>query len=238
MSQVLLPVSTWLNPITPPLLTVHSPRIQALIRRLRTPVQVQRWLLTLRYNKKETLRSIHGVTHHHHAHCLEAALTAAAILEHHGPAPHQRNSATTGAGYPPLILDLESADKLDHTLFLFRQRGKYGTVGFSRDIGLNGRKPVYKTIRTLVQSYAAPYIDKKACITGYGVLDLRTIPENHWRTSKRHVWFVEEALRQIPHRPLKLSANFIRTWRRRYLNFNKKYPHSQPDYFPNQRRWI
>ncbi len=71
----------------------------AVIRKHRTPQQVQRLLDSLPYNwekPKDTLRSFRGVIATGTAHCLEAAITAAVILE-------QR-------GYPPLMLSLESAE--------------------------------------------------------------------------------------------------------------------------------
>ena len=71
-------------------------------------------------------------------------LAAATILEHHG--------------YPPLLMDLESKDQLDHVLFLFRRRGRFGAVARSRDPGLHGRKPVFRSVRALVTSYAATSI--------------------------------------------------------------------------------
>ena len=89
------------------------PKEWAVIQRYRTPRQVQQFLRALPYNwekRGETLRTFRGVVRHWSAHCLEGALTAAAILEQHG--------------YPPLLLDLESQDNLDHVLFLFTRRGR------------------------------------------------------------------------------------------------------------------
>src|SRR5207244_12833625 len=122
-------------------------------------------------------RTVRVVVRHSSAHCLEAALTAATILEQHG--------------YPPLLLDLESKDRLDHVLFVFRTRDGYGTVARSRDFGLHGRKPVFRTLRRLVMSYVDPYVDNTARIIGYGVLDLRNLKRIDWRLSSKHVLPVE-----------------------------------------------
>src|SRR5262245_42109197 len=76
-----------------------------LIQSLHTPTAVQRFLSTLPYNRElkgGTLRSFREVLIRKEAHCLEAALVAAVILE-------QFN-------YPPLLLSLESQDKLDHVV--------------------------------------------------------------------------------------------------------------------------
>ena len=67
---------------------VHGGRA-ARHRRCRTPLAVQRYLNALPYNHEppaqgETLRSFRGVVRHGAAHCLEAALAAAVILEQHG----------------------------------------------------------------------------------------------------------------------------------------------------------
>lgn len=204
-------------------LTNHPEKVQALIKKLRSPLLVQRWIHSLGYNKQETMRTLDAVVRTNKAHCLEAALSAAAILEYHG--------------FPPLILDLESADYLDHTLFLYEQDGKFGAIGKSRDIGLDGRKPVFATIRALAESYIIPYIDERACIQRFGVLDLRRLDSGAWRTSNRNVWYVEDALRHMPHQQLRYSARFVRQWRQRFVDWKKLHPGKQPDYFPAQETW-
>src|SRR5687768_18138176 len=105
-----------------------------LIRRLRTPALVQRYLNTLPYNtepppERAKLRSFRGVLAHRTANCLEAALAAAVILEQHG--------------YPPMVLSFESVDELDHVIYIYRARGRWGAIGRSRDPGLHGRRPVF-----------------------------------------------------------------------------------------------
>jgi len=202
----------------------QSVGLKKLIAKLDSPEKVQHWLRTLEYNKHETMRTLPEVVRQHRAHCLEAAMAAAAILGHHG--------------YPPIILDMESADLLDHTLFVYRRRGRWGSVGKSRDVGLDGRKPVFKTIRALVMSYAAPYIDERACITQYGLLDLRTLSDQRWSSSYRNVWYVEEALRHVPHSQLHLMNTFVTKWRQKYLTYKKHHPGMQPDYFPAQGSWL
>ena len=114
--------------------TAFTRRERRVIDRLRTPAAVQRFLNDLPYNTepppgRATLRSFRQVLEHQTVHCLEAALTAAVILEQHG--------------YPPLVLSFESIDELDHVLFVYRSRGRWGSIGRSRDPGLHGRKPVF-----------------------------------------------------------------------------------------------
>jgi len=211
----------------PPGKEAFRPKEWAVIERCRTPRQVQRFLRELPYNwekKKETLRTFRGVVRHWQAHCLEGALTAATILEQHG--------------YPPLLLDFESQDKLDHVIFLFRRGGRYGTVARSRDAGLHGRKPVFRTIRQLVMSYVDPYVDGSGRITGYGVFDLRTLTNCNWRLSSRNVWAVERALIKLPHQKLKTSDRRYQAILRQFRAFRNKYPHRPATFYSNRHQWL
>jgi hypothetical protein len=198
-----------------------------LIDRLRTPDQVQRFLNVLPYNTepppgRATLRSFRGVVRHHTAHCLEAALAAAVILEQHG--------------YPPLVLSFESIDDLDHVLFVYQQKGRWGSVARSRDPGLHGRKPVFRTARDLALSYVDSYIDFTGRITGYAVVDLRVLGDYDWRLSEKNVWKVERLLLDHPHRPIRSSDVRIDRLRRRYREYRARYGR-KPLYYAGKEKW-
>ena len=211
----------------PPGREAFRPKEWAIIQKCRTPRQVHAWLRSLPYNwekKGETLRTFRGVVRHWQVHCLEGALTAAAILEQHG--------------YPPLLLDLESQDNLDHVLFLFRRRGRYGTVARSRDAGLHSRKPVFRTIRQLVMSYADPYVDGSGRVTGYGVGDLRALVKGDWRLSSRNIWEVERALIKMPHRKLRTSQPRYEAMLRRFRAYRKSHPKGPVTFYPNRHQWM
>jgi len=205
-----------------------TPAERRLVRRLRTPDAVQRWLNRLPYNTepppgRATLRSLRGVIRHGTAHCLEAALAAAAILEQHG--------------YPPLVLSFESIDELDHVLFVYRRRGRWGAVARSRDPGLHGRKPVFRTARALALSYVDPYIDFTGRITGYTVVDLReALGDYDWRLSAGNIWKAERVLLDAPHRPIRSSDRRIDALRRRYVRFKQQHPDRKSLYY-DRSRW-
>jgi hypothetical protein len=206
--------------------SAFTPRERRIIEACQTPAQVQRWLESLPYNREEhgeTLRTFRGVVRAGEVHCLEGALCAATILEPHG--------------YPPLLLDLESVDDLDHVVFLFRAPTGYGAVARSRDPGLHGRKPVFRTARDLVFSYMDPYVDFTGRINGYGLLDLRTI-ESDWRLSTRNVWAIERALIDMPHRRVHMSDRRYGYWHARYVGYKKRYPDRRPRFYPNRHRWL
>jgi hypothetical protein len=215
------------NAANTPACSAFTAKEWALIQKLRTPKQVQDYLRNLPYNWEkngETLRTFRQVVCHGAAHCLEAALTAATILEQHG--------------YPPLFLDLESQDHIDHVLFLFRHKGRYGTVARSRDFGLHGRKPVFRSVRELVWSYVDPYVDFSGRVTGYGVFDLRTLRRCDWRLSERNVWAVEKALIKFPHRKLRSSIRRYREMLRRFRAFKKRFPDAPVDFYSGKHRWL
>jgi hypothetical protein len=206
--------------------SAFSHRERRIIEAATTPELVQRWLESLPYNfeeRGETLRTFRGVVRANQAHCLEAALSAAAILEQHG--------------FPPILLDFESKDDIDHVVFLFREGSRYGTVARSRDPGLHGRKPVFRSVRGLVYSYVDPYVDLTGRINGYGILDLRTV-RTDWRFSKRNVWAVEQALIRMQHRRLQTSNERFRRWHSKYVRYKERYPERRPVFYPNRHRWL
>ena len=197
------------------------------IQKNRTPGQVQNFLRSLAYNREKggkTCISFRGVIKKHQAHCLEGAIAAAVILEQHG--------------YPPFLVSIESRDHLDHVLFLYKENGKYGSVARSRDIGLHGRKPVFRSVRDLVMSYFDAYIDKTGRITGYAVADLNDLGKYDWRLSERNVWKVEHYLQDIAHQAIPGSEMRYQKSLRIYMKFHEKYPDRSPDYFANKNTWL
>jgi hypothetical protein len=198
-----------------------------LIQAHRTPRAVQKLLSAMPYNREPgpaTLRSFREVVRRRTAHCLEAAQTAAVILEQHD--------------YPPLLLSLESQDLLDHVLFIFQHKGLWGAVARSRDIGLHGRRPIFRHLRHLAWSYFDPYVDETARITGYGIGDLRELGNYDWRFSPKNVWKVERYLQEIPHREIRSSEKRHQQLLARYREFKRQHPGKSPDYFANRHQWM
>jgi hypothetical protein len=203
-----------------------TPAERRLIDRLRTPADVQGWLNALRYNTEphgDTLRSFRGVARHQTAHCLEAALAAATILEQHG--------------YPPLVLSFESIDLLDHVIFVHREATGWGSVARSRDPGLHGRRPLFRTPRALALSYVDPYVDLSGRVTGYAVVDLdRLLGPYDWRLSDRNVWKAEQVLIDAPHRPIRTSDTRIDRLRYRYITYLRTHGRKPVEY-RGRERW-
>jgi hypothetical protein len=212
---------------TAPALTSFTGAERRLIARLRTPGKVQKYLNHLPYNAEPpprggTLRSFREALRRGKAHCLEAALAAACILEQHG--------------YPPLLMTFESIDMLDHVIFVYRARGKWGSVARSRDPGLHGRKPVFASPRALAMSYFDAYIDLTGAITGYAVVDLRQLGNYDWRFAARNMWAVERFLIDIAHRPIRAPRRRIARMRARYRAYLARH-RKKPLFYRGREKW-
>ncbi len=192
------------------------------------PHAVQQYLNRLPYNTEPapegaTLRSFRGVVDHGSAHCLEAALFAAVALEQHG--------------YPPLVLSFESIDELDHVIFVYRRRARWGSIARSRDPGLHGRKPVFATPRALARSYIDPYVDYTGRVTGFAVVDLRRMGTYDWRLATSNVWKVERMLLDFPHQRLSSSDARFKRLRDRFLAYRAANVGRKPLYYRGRERW-
>ena len=214
------------SPAPPP--SAFTPAERRLIRRLRTPRLVQRFLNALPYNNepppgRATLRSFRGIVRTGTAHCLEAALAAAVILEQHG--------------YPPLVLSFESVDELDHVIFVYQRAGRWGSVARSRDPGLHGRKAVFSTARALALSYVDAYVDFTGRLTGYAVADLGALGDYDWRLAETNVWKVERYLLDHPHRRIRSSDARIDRLRSRYRAYRARHGHLKPLYYRGRETW-
>jgi hypothetical protein len=214
--------------IDAPPANAFTARERRLIARLRTPLAVQRFLNHLPYNTEPapegaTLRSFRGVVRHGSAHCLEAALFAAVVLEQHG--------------MPPRVLSFESIDELDHVIFAYQHAGLWGSVARSRDPGLHGRRPVFATPRALALSYVDPYVDLTGKVTGYALVDLRRMGTYDWRLAGTNVWKVERMLLDYPHRRIKTSNARIRRLRTWYRAFRAANQGRKPVDYRGRERW-
>ena len=211
------------------MLTEFTPRERRLVSRLQTPAQVQAYLNRLPYNYEkggETLRGFRGVVRHGNAHCLEACLFAAVVLEQHG--------------YPPRVISFESIDKLDHVLYVYTERGRWGSIARSRDPGLHGRLPVFASARALAASYVDPYVDFTGRVRGFGLANLADEMGTYdWRCSTKNVWKVEQMLIDFPHAKLGMSDARYRRLHARYAAFRAANRDRKPiSYYEGRDRWM
>lgn len=211
--------------MSPPRLAFTA-RERALVARLRSPLAVQRWINGMRYNAEpngETQKSFRQVVRTGTAHCMEAAVSAAVILEQHG--------------YQPLIMSIESIDLLDHVLFVYKADTGWGSIARSRDPGLHGRKPVFASARALARSYVDPYVDGTGRVRGYAVVNLTEQLRGYdWRLSERNLWKAEQLLIDWPHHRIGMSDRRYQAIRRRYLAY-KEATGRKPQFYTNRHTW-
>jgi hypothetical protein len=199
-----------------------------LVKRLNTPRKVQLWLNALPYNTEShgaTLRTFRGVLRAGSAHCLEACLAAAVILEQHG--------------HPPVVMSIESQDWLDHVVFLYKERGRWGAIGRSRDPGLHGRRPLFRSPRDIALSYVEGYVDYTGRVRGYGVANLdEALPDYDWRFAVRHVWRVEQLLIDWPHTKVRTSAKRYRQLRAYYVAYREQHGVKPWRHYSGREKWM
>jgi len=198
-----------------------------LIARLNTPAKVQRWLNALKYNTERhggTQRSFRPVVRSRTAHCMEAALFAAVVLEQHD--------------YPPLVMSLESQDNLDHVIFVYRHKTGWGSVARSRDPGLHGRKPRFRSLRALARSYYDGYVDYTGRVKAFGIANLAEAMGGYdWRLTTKNVWKVEQMLIDLPHRKIASSITRYRLLLRNYKAYRAAHNDRKPIDYRGREKW-
>ncbi len=199
-----------------------------LIQKMDTPRKVQLWLNALPYNTEArgaTLRTFRGVLRAGQAHCLEACLAAAVILEQHG--------------YPPVVMSIESQDWLDHVVFLYRAQGKWGALARSRDPGLHGRKAAFQSPRGVALSYVEGYVDYGGRVRGYGVANLdEALSHYDWRFSLNNVWKVERLLIDWPHRKIRTSTTRYLALKAYYVAYRQAHGTKPWRHYTGRDRWL
>jgi len=159
-------------------------------RALKTPRGIQRALDAMPYHLALTAWSPRRVLREGTAHCLEGAIFAAAALR--------------VLDFPPLLLDLEAVQDMDHVIAVFSVRGRWGAIAKSNHSGLRYREPVYQNVRELVMSYFEGYLNlrRERTLRAYSrPFNLATFDRRRpgWMVSETDLWWIPEHLVEIPH---------------------------------------
>lgn len=163
----------------------------ALLRKLKTPAQVQDFLNAIPINfepdRIDTVKSPLMVMRTNSAHCIEGAILGAYILSLHG--------------YEPQILHLEAPNDFDHVIALYKKNGYWGAISKTNHAVLRYREPVYKTLRELVLSYFHEYFNDR----GTKTLRRYSRPLNlngfqaDWPVLEDDLWGIDQELDKIKH---------------------------------------
>jgi hypothetical protein len=121
-------------------------------------------------------------------------------------------------------------------IFVYRARGRWGSIARSRDPGLHGRKPVFRSLRALAMSYFDAYIDATGCLEGFALVDLRRLGHYDWRLSLQNMWAVERFLIGVPHNRIKSSRRRVQGMRERHRAYVEKY-RKKPLFYGGRSKW-
>jgi len=114
-------------------------------------------------------------------------------------------------------LSLESVDQLDHVVFVFKEKTGWGAVARSREEGLHGREPRFKSLRNLARSFYDPFIDATGRLKGFSLVSLDASGAR-WRDSSKNLWALEKFLVDLPHQKIESSET---RYRRLFQRFQK-----------------
>jgi hypothetical protein len=168
-----------------------NPSEEKLFKQLNTPIKIQNFLDTLKINFEEsgdTCSSPRVVLRRKSAHCIEAAILAAAIMTYNKQ--------------KPLLLDLKATDEdFDHVVCLFKQGKFWGAISKSNHATLRYREPVYKSPRELAMSYFHEYIND------HGQKTLKSYSKPYslkrygtsWITAEDNLWEIANDIDEIAH---------------------------------------
>lgn len=175
--------------------TLLSPAERQVFAKLNSPQKIQDYLDRLPINFElagETLMSPRRVMREQKAHCIEAALFAAAVIAYHGS--------------PPLLLDLQTkAEDEDHVVALFKKNNLWGAMSKTNHMILRWRDPVYRSVRELSMSYMHEYYmsnGKKTLLAYSRLFDLRRYKPEQWVTAEKNLEWVAEDLDISKHFPI------------------------------------
>jgi len=161
------------------------------LRSMKDPHGIQKFLDDAPYHLADTAWSPRRVLAEQTAHCLEAAIFAAAALR--------------ANGYPPLLFDMEAEHDTDHVIAIFRENGCWGAIAKSNYAGLRWREPVHRTLRELALTYFNSYCNlrRERTLRRFSLpVDLRQFDRQNWMTTDKPVWFIVYHLFDVKHYPL------------------------------------
>lgn len=175
-----------------------SPKAYRELRSLSTPERIQDFVDRLVPNREQggaTLQGVEATLKTRKAHCIEAALVAAAAL--------------WANGEQPLLIDLQAKKDNDHVIAVFRHDGAWGAISKSTHATLRYRDAIYASPRELVMSYFHEYLneDGKKTLRAFSrPFDLSRIDPHLWLSDDHESWDIGAMLDDLPHLPVAAPA--------------------------------
>lgn len=165
------------------------------LKRLKSPQDIQLYLNALKYDADYRARSPRRVMREGKAACFDGAMFAAAALRE--------------LGHRPRLVDLRAWNDDDHVLAVFTVGGRWGAVAKSNTTVLRYREPVYRSLRELVMSYFEVYfntVGQKTLRSYSRPLDLATLDHRDWLTDEDDLGWIGDRLDERQHLPVVTPA--------------------------------
>ena len=163
--------------------TVRERRV---LRGLRTPAHIQRFLDELEYEEKGGAASPRNVLGTGRAQCFSGALFACAALRE--------------LGYPPRLMYIDAVSDDVHCLALYESSGLWGAIAKSNYTTLRSRDPVYPYL-ALGLSYFEGYYNRygKRTMRSFTVpIELEMFERRGWRFSSGRLPYIDRAIDRAP----------------------------------------
>jgi hypothetical protein len=157
-----------------------------ILRGLRSPAHIQRFLDELEYEEKSGAASPRKVMRTGRAQCFSGALFACAALRE--------------LGYPPRLMYIDAVSDDVHLLAVYEKDGLWGAVAKSNYTTLRSREPVYPYL-ALGLSYFDGYFNAygKRTMRSFTVpIDLETFESRGWRFSEGQLPYIDRAIDRAP----------------------------------------
>ena len=153
-----------------------------LLKSLKTPADIQRFLDGLLYNPEGGAASPRAVMRDRTAQCYSGALFAAAALRE--------------LGHPPQIMWIDAVEDDGHCIALYQLDGLWGAVAKSNFTTIRSREPVYDYL-ALGLSYFDAYYNPtgKRTMRAFTVpIDLEQFEKRGWRFDAGEMLYVDDAI--------------------------------------------
>jgi hypothetical protein len=160
------------------------------VAKLKSPRDIQDFLVNFPQNfepQGDTARAVEQTLANGSAHCIEGALIAAFAL--------------WLQGHPPLLLDFNAHQDMDHVIAPFKVNGKWGAISKTNYVCLRWRDPIYRSVRELALSYFHEYAKgPRKSLRSYSLpFNLSRLPTKLWINQPGNCWELTQRLTDYRH---------------------------------------
>jgi hypothetical protein len=155
------------------------------------PIEIQRFLDSVRYNDGYNWKSPRHVLREGTANCGEGSVLAAAVLKR--------------MGYEPLVLDMGVVNDDDHLIAVYQYKDHWGAIAKSNTTLLRFREPVFRSIRELALSYFEFYFNVNGfkSLRKYSLpINLDTLEPPDWITTDLDLNVYMDQFANLPYEPI------------------------------------